>query len=114
MAALKRSVEVVKAKWGEGATGTAAITVVTALVVLPLVFIGGFGVYALASAGLTRVAVGAGAVLVAAVLVVSVISSALNEIFRVAVYQYAATGQVPAAFDSRLVQSTFDGRTARA
>ncbi|ORB10708.1 hypothetical protein BST36_30780, partial [Mycolicibacterium moriokaense] len=41
-------------------------------------------------------------------------SSALNSIFRVAVYEYAATGQAPAAFDPALVQSAFGPRGRRA
>ena len=40
--------------------------------------------------------------------------SALNSIFRVAVYQYAATGQAPAVFDARLVQTAFGASTRRA
>jgi hypothetical protein len=110
---LKRSVEVVKARWGEGATGTVAITAVSALVMVPIMLIGAAGGYALFTAGLEVVAFAVGAIAVAAVMVVSIISSALNEIFRIAVYQYAATGQTPAAFDSQLVETAFDGRTRR-
>jgi hypothetical protein len=110
---LKRSVAVVRAKWGEGATGQAAISAVTGLIVFAVVLGGGAGAYALFSVGLTPVAIAVGAIAVAAVIVVAIISSALNSIFRVAVYQYAATGQVPASFDSGLVQSAFGARTRR-
>lgn len=51
------------------------------------------------------------AIAVAAVIVVSIVSSALTEIFRVAVYQYAVTGATPGAFDNALLQNAFDGRT---
>ena len=111
---LKRSVEVVKARWGEGATGTVAISAVTTIVIVPIVLIGGAGAYALFAAGQAVVAVAVVAIGVACVIVVAIISGALNEIFRVAVYQYAATGEAPAAFDSRLVQTAFGGRTGRA
>lgn len=104
---LKRSVQVVKAKWGEGATGQVAISAVTGLIVFVLILAGGGAGYALVAVGLTPVAIAVGAVAVAAVIVVAIISSALNSIFRVAVYQYAATGQAPAGFDSRLVSSAF-------
>lgn len=111
---LKRSVSVVKAKWGEGATGQVAISAVTGLIFFAIVLVGGGAGYALFSVGLTPLAVAVGAIAVAAVILVAIISSALNSIFRVAVYQYAATGQTPAAFDSQLVQSAFGGRTRRA
>jgi hypothetical protein len=110
---LKRSVAVVRAKWGEGATGQVAISAVTGLIVFGVVLVGGAGVYALFSVGLTPVAIVVGAIAVSAVIVVAIISSALNSIFRVAVYQYAATGQAPASFDSGLVQSAFGARTRR-
>jgi hypothetical protein len=111
---LKRSVAVVKARWGEGAIGQVAISAVTGLVVLAIVVIGAAGGFALFAAGLTPLAFAVAGIAVAAVIVVSIISSALNEIFRVAVYQYAVTGEAPVAFDSRLVQTAFDGRTRRA
>jgi hypothetical protein len=47
----------------------------------------------------------------ATVIVVSIISSALSEIFRVAVYQYAVTGAPPGAFDDALLQNAFNRRT---
>lgn len=111
---LKRSVQVVKARWGEGATGQIAISAVTGLIVFGIVLVGGGAGYALVAVGLTPVAIAVGAVVVAAVIVVAIISSALNSIFRVAVYQYAATGQTPAAFDGQLVQAAFGPATRRA
>jgi len=50
---------------------------------------------------------------VVAVIVVSFISSALSQIFRVAVYQYAVTGQAPGGFDGQTLQSAFEGRVTR-
>ena len=111
---LKRSVQVVKAKWGEGATGQVAISAATGLIVFGIVFVGGGIAYALFAVNLAPVAVTVGAVAVAAVIIVAIISSALNSIFRVAVYQYAATGQTPAGFDAQLVQSAFGARGRRA
>ncbi len=111
--ALRRSVDVVKSKWGEGATGTVAITTVTFLVGLLIAMLGGAGGIVLIAAGLQPL----GAMLVAAtvvgVIVVSVVSSALTGIFRVAVYEFAATGQAVAAFDSGLLQTAFDSNARR-
>jgi hypothetical protein len=79
---------------------------VTGLVVV-IVMLGGAACgIVLFAAGLQQLAIA-----VAAVIVVSIVSSALTEIFRVAVYQYAVTGATPGAFDNALLQNAFDGRT---
>ena len=108
---IKRSVAVVNARWGEGATGTVAISAVTVLVVV-IVMVGGAACkIVLFAAGLQQLAIAVIAIAVAAVIVVSIVSSALTEIFRVAVYQYAVTGATPGAFDNALLQNAFDGHT---
>ena len=95
-------------RWGEGATGT-VLSAVTGLVVV-IVMLGGAACgIVLFAAGLQQLAIAV--MMVAAVIVVSIVSSALTEIFRVAVYQYAVTGATPGAFDNALLQNAFDGRT---
>ena len=113
-ASLKRSVQVIKAKWGEGATGQVAISAATGLIVFGVVFVGGGIAYALVAVNLAPVAFAVGGIAVIAVIVVAIISSALNSIFRVAVYQYAAGGQMPAGFDPQLVHAAFGARGRRA
>jgi hypothetical protein len=110
---LRRSVDVIKARWGEGATGTVAISAVAAVVGLMMVVIGGGCGLVLLEAGLQPLAIAVGVVVVMAVIAVSIISSALTGIFRVAVYQYAVTGTTVAAFDNGLLQNAFDGRSRR-
>jgi Family of unknown function (DUF6159) len=110
---VKRSVAVVKERWGEGATGTIAISAVTGLVVMAMIVIGVASGFVLFAAGLQAVAIAVGAITVAAVIVAAIISSALTGIFRVAVYEYAVAGQSPDGFDSALLQTAFDGHTRR-
>jgi hypothetical protein len=107
---LKRSANVVKARWGEGATGAAAISTVTFLVTLLIVLLGGAGGVALIAVRMLPLGVAVLAVTVLAVIVVAFISSALSQIFRVAVYQYAVTGQTPGGFDGRLLNAAFERR----
>jgi Family of unknown function (DUF6159) len=104
---LKRSVAVVKTRWGEGATGAATIGVVTFLVTLLIVLVGGVGGAALLAVGLWPVGAAVLAATVVGVIIVSFVSSALSQIFRVAVYQYAVTGAAPHGFDGRLLQAAF-------
>jgi Family of unknown function (DUF6159) len=107
---LKRSASVVKARWGEGATGAATIGVMTFLVTLLIMLVGGVGGVALLAIGLWPLGVAVLAATVAGVIVVSFISSALSQIFRVAVYQYAVSGAAPAGFDRGMLQEAFARR----
>jgi hypothetical protein len=107
--ALKRSVAVVKARWGEGATGAVIITAasVGVNIAIALVMVVGIGLFKA-----NQPLVGAVVIAVAAAgfLAVTVISSALNQVFRVAVYQYAANGTAPGAFDARQLEAAFGRR----
>lgn len=107
---LKRSAAVVKARWGEGATGAATISVVTFLITLLIMVVGGITGFALFAIQLWPLAVVVLAATVVGVLVVSLVSSALSQIFRVAVYQYAVTGAAPGGFDRQLLQDAFTHR----
>jgi hypothetical protein len=107
---LKRSSAAVKARWGEGATGAATIGVVTFLINLAIVLVGGAGGALLIAARLLPIGVAVLAVTAFAVIVVSFISSALGQIFRVAVYQYAVSGEAPGGFDHQMLQAAFAPR----
>jgi hypothetical protein len=109
---LKRSSTVVKERWGEGATGAATISIVTFLVTIGIALVGGLGGAALIAIRLLPFGAAVLAATVAAVIVVSFVSSALSQIFRVAVYQYAVTGQTPVGFDDQLLRAAFDGGAA--
>ncbi|MFZ0902345.1 MAG: DUF6159 family protein [Mycobacterium sp.] len=108
LAALKRSAAVVKARWGESATGAVAIWAVSGFVFMLIVFVGMTGYILLSQANQPLVGAVVLAIAAAAFLAVSVISSALSQIFRVAVYQYATNGTAPSAFDGRELEAAFD------
>jgi Family of unknown function (DUF6159) len=111
--ALRRSVDVVKAKWGESAAGSVAITALTVPIAFLVALLGGAGAVLLIAMGLQPLGVAIIGATVAGVIMISVVSSALAGIFRVAVYEFAATGQTVAAFDSGLLQTAFDPHTRR-
>jgi hypothetical protein len=104
---LKRSVNVVKARWGEGATGAATIGLVTFLITFGIILVGGAGTVALFAAGVPLLGIILMGVVIAAVMVVALISSALSQIFRVAVYQYGVSGEAPTGFDGQMLQNAF-------
>jgi hypothetical protein len=105
---LKRSAAVVKERWGEGATGAATISVVTFLANLLILIVGGVGCVFLFGANLPVLVGSVMALTIVGIIIVSFISSALGQIFRVAVYQYAVSGAAPGGFDRRLLQAAFD------
>lgn len=105
-AALKRSVGVVRQRWGEGATGTVVIAVINRVIAFVLIVIGAVIVVMLVGQGSNTalaIAFVVGVVTVALVALVGVIASAITGVFRVAVYQFALSGSAPAGFDGRIL-----------
>jgi hypothetical protein len=93
---LRRSAELVRTRWGEGLAGTVAITAVAGVAsVVPVLFLCvGAGMAPFEpTAGIAVAAVG-----LAGLMVVIGASSAVREVFAVALYRYAADGQVSGGF----------------
>lgn len=108
--ALKRSVSVVKARWGESATGKIAISMIMVLVLIGVALFGGVSIAALARIDQPALAALVGLIMVAVLVFVVVITSSLNHIFRVAVYHFAVTGETPSGFDGQQLQHAFVAR----
>jgi Family of unknown function (DUF6159) len=100
--AIKRSTGLFKEHWGGRVTGMAAIGIgVFLLVMLPAILIGAGGVVILSDAGSAGVGAGAALIGVAAVIFCAgvVLSSALRQVFAVALFRYTTSGQAPQGFD---------------
>ena len=105
--ALKRSASLLKRTWGEQIIGNAGIGLFTGLLIVATVLLGVGLVMAAAATGLVALVVIAVAIAVVAVAAVAAVSSALDTIYRAAVYRYAtgepiqdyaAADVIPAAF----------------
>lgn len=107
---LKRSVTIIKARWGESAVGGATISLASTLIGVAVVIVSVAGAIALVSVGLQVLGFALVAVGAVAVLVVTAVSTALSQIFRVAVYQFAVTAQTPRGFDGEMLQGAFSRR----
>lgn len=83
---------------------------VTFLVTLVVVVGGVVGGVALIAARLAPLGLAVLAATFAFAVVISFISTALSQIFRVAVYQYAVTGETIGRFDHQLLQAAFVAR----
>ena len=102
----QRSLEILKRTWGEALSANFGIGFITFLFSLvcfiPLV-LGGFAI----GAGLVSVGVACIIIGVLALLIVALISSALDAIIIGALYLYAAEGTVPERFDDAVFRSAF-------
>jgi hypothetical protein len=107
--AIARSKDLFVRTWGETVSGEIGMSLVTFLAVLlalpPLLLIGGGGQPALI---LTAVLLG-----IAWVLLVAVVMGALNVVFRVALYRYAADGEAPDGFADLDLGTVFPPKRTR-
>jgi hypothetical protein len=105
--AVKRSSSILRRTWGELAGGEGGLGVISVLLVLPAVLV--IGLVAATGTGLgadaaTAVALAA---VVAYVLALTVVFTALGTIFRTGTYIYATTGKAPSSMDPLLLQAAF-------
>lgn len=112
--AFKRSVSLLRERWGEGVVGTASVSgVVFLIALLPIAALGVPGVMLLSDGG-TEVVGGILLGLAAVVLVVAMlVGGTANAIFRVALYRYATDGVAAAGFDPAQLESAFAPKRRR-
>jgi Family of unknown function (DUF6159) len=104
MDAIRRSVETVRRSWGESLIGNTGLGIATFVVALPVLLLGFAGARQLPTdrgMGVVLLAV-AGGLLV----VLMVVSSALGQVYKTAVYLYAADGEV-AGYSQDLLDDAF-------
>lgn len=118
IAAVKRSVEVIRRTWGESLISNLGISLVSGLALLvlgvvPAVAIGVGGAVMMPNSPAIPVILAVLWLLAVGVLI-ALVSSALRGIVLAATYQYAVTGQVPAGFDPAAVQTVLAPRKKKA
>jgi Family of unknown function (DUF6159) len=109
---LQHSAAIIKARWGEGATGAATIGLVTVGFSFAIGTVAVFAVMVLLSGGQALLGYAVLAVAVLLMFAAAVVSATLSQIFRVAVYEYALSGQTPGAFDGPQLQRAFQPHPA--
>lgn len=104
--ALYRSAELFKETWGEKVVGGFSLGIIFFLLTLPgaAIWVGAVQFW-----GATGMVIGA-VVMAAYVLLLSVVSSAVQGIFNAALYRYAVDEQVPAGFSKQLFQEAWTER----
>jgi hypothetical protein len=109
---LQHSAAIIKARWGEGATGAATIGLVTVGISFAIASVAIVGVVVLLEGG--QVLLGYAVLAIAVVLMfgAAVVSATLSQVFRVAVYDYALSGQTPGGFAGQQLQAAFQPHPA--
>jgi hypothetical protein len=111
-AALKRSLSIVRQRWGEGVTGTAAIGALTVL----FVFLPGAALVAVGIAVRNSSSILAGALIaigVVTIVVGIVVQTALSTTFKVALYRFATEDKVLGGFEREPLENAFKPRRRR-
>ena len=106
IAGLKRSGTLLKSTWGENLVGQAGFGILGMLASLPGLLVLALGI----ATGSVVVAVALGIVGVAWIVVVSIVISAMNGIYRTALYRFAVDGKAPAAFAGSDLGAAFGPR----
>ncbi len=109
-ASVKRSVEVLKQTWGEGLTGTFSIGLITFL--LNVGVLGVLAILAYVGMQLDSLVIIFGTVVIAvtAILTITVVNSALHQIFLAGLYQFTVTGAVPSGFSEATMRGALAGK----
>jgi hypothetical protein len=105
--AIKRSGSLLKKTWGEQLAGNVSLGLISLLASLAVAGIGAVLIGIAASVGSTIAIGGAVTVLIILVAIVAVIFSALNAIYKAAVYEYAAEGITAGAFGQDALNNAF-------
>lgn len=95
---VKRSAVLLKKAWGEGLTGNMGIGLVNFLFVLGVLAVGGLLTAAAIAIDMPILIFGIIALVVIAIIVGSILASALQQVFLAGLYQYAVTGSVPIGY----------------
>ena len=109
---LQHSAAIIKARWGEGATGAATIGFVTVGFSFAIASVAIVGVVVLLEGGQAVLGYAVLAIAVVLMFGAAVVSATLSQIFRVAVYEYALSGQTPGGFAGQQLQAAFQPQPA--
>jgi hypothetical protein len=101
--AIKESTTLIRKTWGESIIGSGSIMLVF-IIIGVIGFLGVLATMMLGSAVLSGVAL---VLFIALVIVLAVVAAAMQGIFVTALYSYAKSGTVPAAYTKDLIQNAF-------
>jgi len=98
LTAVRRSVSLLKRTWGEGLVGNFTIQLLSSGVGIALILFATVGALAAVFLESLLVAIATGVLLVGGLLAITIITSAMRQVFLAALYHYATTGAIPSGF----------------
>jgi hypothetical protein len=107
--ALKRSAGLLRTTWGEQIVGNFSIGLILGLAFLAVAVVGGVLVAVLAGVA-TVLGVGAAVLLVAALIVIALVGTALSGVFNIALYRYAVGKDTGGYFPQSTLAGAFRSR----
>lgn len=111
--AIKSSARLFRETWGEQVAGSFGIGAVFGLIFFVGMFAGIALVVAMASLESVALVILAVLVVVAFFVAIGIIASALDSIYRAALYRYAETGSVPQEFEIEMITGAFKPKRKR-
>lgn len=105
--AIRRSGSLLKKTWGEQIAGNFSLGLIGFLATLAVALIGALLIGLASAAGSTIAIGGAITLVIIAAAIIAVIFSALNAIYKAAVYEYAADGVAAGAFGQDVLRNAF-------
>jgi hypothetical protein len=113
--ALKESGSLVTRTWGQQVVGRAGIGAVLGLIIFLAVLLFGFlTIWAFASVESATLGIVIGAIGLLIVVILALVNSSLNGIYKAAVYHYADAGKAPVQYNEELIASAFGAAPAKA
>lgn len=107
IAALKRSVALLKTSWGEGLVGNISLSGIGLLLALPALGLTGVGITFCIIGEATWAAAVVGAVGLIYLIGLSIVLGTLRQVFLVGLYIYAAERRIPSGFAEGTLRSAF-------
>jgi hypothetical protein len=104
---LKRSFALFKQTWGEGFTGSTAISFISCLVWVGIFAVGALIIGAAAATGSIALIVLAVALVVVALSILGLLTGAVNGVFQASLYHYATTGSAGPFIDTEMARDAF-------
>lgn len=108
--AFKRALSTLKKTWGESLIGNFSMALITFVVALPVLFVLMLLLFLAFQTGDLTLIVTAALVLVGAIILIAVASSAADMVFRSLMYNYATGRTIPEEVDESLLEGAFGSR----
>jgi len=108
--AVKESAALLKRTWGENIIGNAGVAIVFGLLYFGVGAVGLLWIFLVANSGSTFLIASSIVIVVAAIVALALVQSALQGVYSAALYRFVAEGEVPNGFSNAQLQGAFSAK----